>query len=1004
MNGILALDAISKIDDFLSECQSNGTILNYKIVLQLSMRIEIDILIPNKKGRSWYFDQSAFIGLERAIGINEIEFENDESLQKQYQMIFSKKIDLGLRRRLSNFINANERSINRPCPIMTFYSYKGGTGRTTSLAFFASWLATHHNKKVVIIDCDFEAPGLTNYFDISEERKGITEYLLDSEFAKLTGQELDIKKDYSHQVRYEYVGKGDIYIIPAGNLDNTQFHYNSVRTNRTDYLEALSRIDIASKTHILDQFENFFLDLKKQLDLDFENSLILIDSRTGFNDTFAVLSTLSDIIVGFFGINKQSLVGLTQFLDTYGTVENSQNKQIALVNSISENLNYFQVFKDFVHDHISLNESKFTDNEFGLQNFANTMFRIPRTEFLGRIGTSLEMADKGSLTLTTSSSSIKDFVNLQLHTKIIRPDSEFEDFFNDLNKKIDFVIENNSEVEEIIEEDKNEPILENTAHPIDYVFFEQIKDKVYKLGEREKILKNIINEDHFPKPYADTGEVKPQKVDFFFRDCMKDIFNRDKYIIIGYKGTGKTHIYRAFENNEITEILCKREGQKPENFVFVNVIPIEKYMHYFSTDDGFMEAEKRELGIDYFFKSFWIIYSWSSLFKNHNILKLGISPSFDVFDINESNITLILEVISNRGKITAINKDLESLNNVLVKNNKTVILSYDQIDFVVKPNNWNEGVAPLINFWRSNPYSRIFPKVFVRADIFVDRLTNITNFNELQQEKSISLQWSKQELFAYFFKYLFSVSKQDFFALSYAYNGYSDQSKLMLLQIENELDSEGQISVSKETYLKFLVENFFGKYADRYHKQRIGYGENYDWFYNNLTDAKNAISIRPFLDLLNKAILIALEKRNLRSEQKFPNKFKRVLSAFYFTSNEAKAYAADRYYNDLAKDKGNEPLRLFYQYIKNDGLERFRVYEFTREQLDDLLKRIIEFTNYKNEESLKGKSIDDFKNLLINNGILSVTHITNRQLTRYVIPFLYRSYFAVGKPNKLTLK
>lgn len=48
--------------------------------------------------------------------------------------------------------------------IVTSYSYKGGVGRSTALAACSTYLARHHSKKVVIIDCDFEAPGFTNFF------------------------------------------------------------------------------------------------------------------------------------------------------------------------------------------------------------------------------------------------------------------------------------------------------------------------------------------------------------------------------------------------------------------------------------------------------------------------------------------------------------------------------------------------------------------------------------------------------------------------------------------------------------------------------------------------------------------------------------------------------------------------------------------------------------------------------------------------------------------------
>src|SRR6266404_1937548 len=47
--------------------------------------------------------------------------------------------------------------------IITFYSYKGGTGRSMALANVA-WILACAGRKVLAIDWDLEAPGLHHYF------------------------------------------------------------------------------------------------------------------------------------------------------------------------------------------------------------------------------------------------------------------------------------------------------------------------------------------------------------------------------------------------------------------------------------------------------------------------------------------------------------------------------------------------------------------------------------------------------------------------------------------------------------------------------------------------------------------------------------------------------------------------------------------------------------------------------------------------------------------------
>src|SRR6185436_2734341 len=47
--------------------------------------------------------------------------------------------------------------------IITFYSYKGGTGRSMALAN-VGWILAAAGERVLVIDWDLEAPGLHRYF------------------------------------------------------------------------------------------------------------------------------------------------------------------------------------------------------------------------------------------------------------------------------------------------------------------------------------------------------------------------------------------------------------------------------------------------------------------------------------------------------------------------------------------------------------------------------------------------------------------------------------------------------------------------------------------------------------------------------------------------------------------------------------------------------------------------------------------------------------------------
>src|SRR6266436_5374762 len=79
---------------------------------------------------------------------------------------------------------------SQPGVIVTFYSYKGGTGRSMVLANVACLTGRKlagEAQKALMIDWDLEAPGLHRYFPESEQsenadRPGLIEY-----FTRLSG-------------------------------------------------------------------------------------------------------------------------------------------------------------------------------------------------------------------------------------------------------------------------------------------------------------------------------------------------------------------------------------------------------------------------------------------------------------------------------------------------------------------------------------------------------------------------------------------------------------------------------------------------------------------------------------------------------------------------------------------------------------------------------------------------------------------------------------------------
>ena len=70
--------------------------------------------------------------------------------------------------------------------IVTFYSYKGGTGRTMALAN-VSWILASNGKRVLTVDWDLESPGLHKFFHP----------FLDESTVSATPGVIDIINDYA---------------------------------------------------------------------------------------------------------------------------------------------------------------------------------------------------------------------------------------------------------------------------------------------------------------------------------------------------------------------------------------------------------------------------------------------------------------------------------------------------------------------------------------------------------------------------------------------------------------------------------------------------------------------------------------------------------------------------------------------------------------------------------------------------------------------------------------
>lgn len=79
-------------------------------------------------------------------------------------------------------------------PILSFYSFKGGVGRTTALLSLAIQVA-REGKRVVVVDLDLEAPGLLSALPPPEGQEvqgGVVDFLLEEALVSDPRQSMDV--------------------------------------------------------------------------------------------------------------------------------------------------------------------------------------------------------------------------------------------------------------------------------------------------------------------------------------------------------------------------------------------------------------------------------------------------------------------------------------------------------------------------------------------------------------------------------------------------------------------------------------------------------------------------------------------------------------------------------------------------------------------------------------------------------------------------------------------
>lgn len=179
--------------------------------------------------------------------------------------------------------------------VVTFYSFKGGVGRSTALGLVAGILASR-NRRVVVVDFDLEAPGISIMFQPDIENSSGKQYgVLDYLHQRYLTPDENIPNivDCIRQINLQT--RGELFLVPVGEYDENYIHRLADLDMRSFYKSGNNAV------------EQLMEDIKAQLDPD----VILIDARPGFNDVGAIaLFDLADTAIICFSPTGQNFEGL----------------------------------------------------------------------------------------------------------------------------------------------------------------------------------------------------------------------------------------------------------------------------------------------------------------------------------------------------------------------------------------------------------------------------------------------------------------------------------------------------------------------------------------------------------------------------------------------------------------------------------------------------------------------------------------------------------------------
>jgi MinD-like ATPase involved in chromosome partitioning or flagellar assembly len=203
---------------------------------------------------------------------------------------------------------------------ITFYSYKGGSGRSLTVANAALYLQ-RLDFRVVVIDFDLEAPGMHYKFAFDPEtgRLPVSSGLVDYIHQFVTSGKIpDRISDFT--IPLSRSPASDLSLIAAGDAPGAEYWQ---KLSQINWHELFYKPDTGFGVEL-------FFDLKNKIELELKPDFLLIDSRTGITETGGVAtSLLADRIICLVSPSRENLEGARSVLQSVNRTRRGYQAQPA---------------------------------------------------------------------------------------------------------------------------------------------------------------------------------------------------------------------------------------------------------------------------------------------------------------------------------------------------------------------------------------------------------------------------------------------------------------------------------------------------------------------------------------------------------------------------------------------------------------------------------------------------------------------------------------------------